>query len=47
MENRYTGVFEQIGDWWTGYVEECETVEPTARRICKDLGIRGPGEPVP
>jgi predicted RNase H-like HicB family nuclease len=22
VENRYTGVFEQVGDWWTGYVEE-------------------------
>lgn len=22
MDNRYTGVFEQIGDWWIGHVEE-------------------------
>jgi predicted RNase H-like HicB family nuclease len=22
MENRYTGVFEQVGEWWTGFVEE-------------------------
>lgn len=22
MENRFTGVFEQVGDWWIGYVEE-------------------------
>ena len=22
MENRYTGVFEQVGEWWTGHVEE-------------------------
>ena len=22
MENRYTGVFEQVGDWWIGHVEE-------------------------
>ena len=22
MENRYTGVFEQLGDWWIGHVEE-------------------------
>jgi predicted RNase H-like HicB family nuclease len=22
MENRYTGVFEQVGDWWVGYAEE-------------------------
>ncbi len=22
MENQYTGVFEQVGDWWIGYAEE-------------------------
>lgn len=22
MVNLYTGVFEQVGDWWTGFVEE-------------------------
>jgi len=22
MDNRYTGVFEQVGDWWIGHVEE-------------------------
>lgn len=22
MENKYTAVFEQDGDWWNGYVEE-------------------------
>ena len=22
MDNRYTGVFEQVGEWWTGHVEE-------------------------
>jgi len=22
MENRYTAVFEQVGDWWVGYAEE-------------------------
>ena len=22
MENQYTAVFEQVGDWWTGRVEE-------------------------
>ncbi len=68
MENRYTGVFEQVGDWWTGYVEElpgCNVQERTLpeareslkeavqlvlqanRDICKDLGIRGPGERAP
>jgi len=32
MENRYTGVFEQVGDWWLGYVEElpgCNVQERT------------------
>jgi predicted RNase H-like HicB family nuclease len=22
MENRFTGVFEHIGEWWIGHVEE-------------------------
>ncbi|MFQ6057509.1 MAG: type II toxin-antitoxin system HicB family antitoxin [Anaerolineae bacterium] len=22
MENRFTAVFEQVGEWWIGYVEE-------------------------
>jgi predicted RNase H-like HicB family nuclease len=22
MENQYTGVFEQVGDWWVGHAEE-------------------------
>lgn len=22
MLNSYTGVFEQVGEWWTGYAEE-------------------------
>jgi len=22
MVNQYTGVFEQVGEWWTGHVEE-------------------------
>jgi predicted RNase H-like HicB family nuclease len=22
MVNQYTGVFEQVGEWWTGFVEE-------------------------
>jgi predicted RNase H-like HicB family nuclease len=22
MTNRYNGVFEQVGDWWIGHVEE-------------------------
>lgn len=22
MENQYTGVFEHVGEWWVGHVEE-------------------------
>ena len=32
MVNRYTGVFEQVGEWWTGFVEElpgCNVQEQT------------------
>lgn len=32
MENQYTGVFEQVGEWWIGYVEElpgCNVQERT------------------
>jgi predicted RNase H-like HicB family nuclease len=32
MDNRYTGVFEQVGDWWIGHVEElpgCNVQEGT------------------
>ena len=32
MENQYTGVFEQLGEWWIGYVEElpgCNVQERT------------------
>jgi len=32
MTNRYTGVFEQVGPWWVGYVEEllgCNVQEAT------------------
>lgn len=32
MENRYTGVFERVGDWWVGHVEEltgCNVQERT------------------
>jgi predicted RNase H-like HicB family nuclease len=42
MENTYTGVFEQVGDWWTGYVEElpgCNVQEltlPEARESLKE-----------
>jgi predicted RNase H-like HicB family nuclease len=32
MVNNYTGVFEQVAEWWTGYVEElpgCNVQERT------------------
>ena len=32
MENQYTGVFEQVGEWWIGHVEElpgCNVQERT------------------
>ena len=32
MENQYTGVFEQVEGWWTGFVEElpgCNVQERT------------------
>jgi predicted RNase H-like HicB family nuclease len=32
MENRYTGVFEQVGEWWIGFAEElpgCNVQERT------------------
>ncbi len=32
MENQYTGVFEQVGEWWIAYVEElpgCNVQERT------------------
>jgi predicted RNase H-like HicB family nuclease len=32
MDNRYTGVFEHVGGWWTGHVEElpgCNVQERT------------------
>lgn len=32
MENQYTGIFEQVDDWWTGFLEElpgCNVQERT------------------
>jgi len=40
MENRFTGAFEQVGDWWTGYVEElpgCNVQERTLEEARKSL----------
>jgi predicted RNase H-like HicB family nuclease len=42
MENRFTGAFEKVGDWWRGWVEElpgCHVQEQTledARESLKD-----------
>ena len=42
MENKYTAVFEQEGDWWIGYVEELPgantqgTTLPEARENLKE-----------
>ena len=41
MENQYTGVYEQVGGWWTAFVEElpgCNVQErtlPEARESLK------------
>jgi predicted RNase H-like HicB family nuclease len=38
--NLYTGVFEQVGGWWTGYVEElpgCNVQEPTLAEARESL----------
>jgi predicted RNase H-like HicB family nuclease len=40
MENRYTGVFENVGDWWVGYVEElpgCNVQERTLEEARESL----------
>ena len=33
MENRFTGVFEQIGEWWVGYVEELPGANTQGRTL--------------
>jgi predicted RNase H-like HicB family nuclease len=40
MDNRYTGVFEQVGDWWIGHVEElpgCNVQERTLEEVRESL----------
>lgn len=40
MENRYTGVFEQVDGWWIGYVEEipgCNVQERTLEEARESL----------
>jgi len=33
MENRFTGVFEQVGEWWIGYVEELPGANTQGRTL--------------
>ena len=40
MENRYTAVFEQVGEWWIGHVEElpgCNVQEQTREEARESL----------
>lgn len=40
MENRYTGVFEQVEGWWIGHVEElpgCNVQERTLEEARESL----------
>jgi predicted RNase H-like HicB family nuclease len=40
IDNRYTGVFEQIGEWWIGHVEElpgCNVQEPSLEEARESL----------
>ena len=40
MENQYTGVFEQVGEWWVGYAEElpgCNVQERTRAEARESL----------
>ena len=40
MDNRYTGVFEQVGEWWIGHVEElpgCSVQEHTLEEARESL----------
>jgi predicted RNase H-like HicB family nuclease len=40
MRNRYTGVFEEVGGWWTGFVQElpgCNVQERTLAEARESL----------
>ncbi len=40
MENRFTAVFEQVGEWWIGYTEElsgANTQGKTLEETCENL----------
>jgi len=33
MENKFTAVFEQVGNWWIGYVEELPGANTQGRTL--------------
>jgi len=33
MESRFTAVFEQVGEWWIGYVEELPGANTQGRTL--------------
>ena len=33
MENKFTAVFEQVGEWWIGYVEELSGANTQGRTL--------------
>lgn len=40
MDDQYTGVFEQVGEWWIGHVEEfpgCNVQERTLEEARESL----------
>jgi predicted RNase H-like HicB family nuclease len=42
MENRYTAVVKQDGDWWIGWIEEVPGVncqEPTREELIESLRV--------
>jgi predicted RNase H-like HicB family nuclease len=46
MTNTYTAVFEHVGDWWIGYVEELpgantqgRTLDEARENLCEAAGL--------
>lgn len=33
MENKFTAVFEQVGEWWIGYIEELPGANTQGRTL--------------
>jgi predicted RNase H-like HicB family nuclease len=33
MENKFTAIFEQVGEWWIGYVEELSGANTQGRTL--------------